>query len=92
LEKVSDKIKNGELELINKKNQSIWSIFNKEEELNKISPSQLNPYYDCDDTENMQQIHSLENKNNTNNSKLNIKSIITYDNSYYPKMYSGKKI
>ena len=86
LEKVSDKIKNGELELINKKNQSIWSIFNKEEELNKISPSQLNPYYDCDDTENMQQIHSLENKNNTNNYKLNIKSILTYDNSYYPKI------
>ena len=64
LEKVSDKIKNGELELINKKNQSIWSIFNKEEELNKISPSQLNPYYDGDDTENIQQIYSLENKNN----------------------------
>ena len=46
LEKVSDKIKNGELEINVKKNQSIWSIFNKEEELNKISPSQLNPYYD----------------------------------------------
>ena len=86
LEKVSDKIKNGVLELINKKNQSIWSIFNIEEELNKISPSQLNPYYDGDDTENIQQIHSLENKNNTNNSKLNIKSILTYDNSYYPKI------
>ena len=86
LEKVSDKIKNGVLELINKKNQSIWSIFNKEEELNKISPSQLNPYYDGDDTENIQQIHSLENKNNTNNSELNIKSILTYDNSYYPKI------
>ena len=86
LEKVSDKIKNGELEINVKKNQSIWSIFNKEEELNKISPSQLNPYYDGDDTENIQKINSLDNKNNTNNSELNIKPSLTYDNSYYPKI------
>ena len=86
LEKVSDKIKNGELEINVKKNQTIWSIFNKEEELNKISPSQLNPYYDGDDTENIQQINSLNDKNNTNNSEQNIKSSLTYDNSLYPKM------
>ena len=86
LEKVSDKIKNGELEINTKKNQTIWSIFNKEEELNKISPSQLNPYYDGDDTENIQQINSLNDKNNTNNPEQNIKPSLTYDNSYYPKM------
>ena len=86
LEKVSDKIKNGELEINTKKNQTIWSIFNKEEELNKISPSQLNPYYDGDDTENIQQIKSLDDKNKTNNSESNIKPSLTYDNSYYPKI------
>ena len=44
LELVSDKIKVGEIEIDTKreKKQNIWSIFNKEEELNKIIPVQIN--------------------------------------------------
>ena len=84
LEKVSDKIKKDEIEINTKKNQTIWSIFNKEEELNQISPGQINPYYEG----NIPQQSSLDNKNKTNNNNdnKNIQSFHSYDSSYYPKM------
>ena len=84
LEKVSDKIKKDEIEINTKKNQTIWSIFNKEEELNQISPGQINPYYEG----NIPQQSSLDNKNKTNynNDNKNIQSFHSYDSSYYPKM------
>ena len=84
LEKVSDKIKKDEIEINTKKNQTIWSIFNKEDELNKISPGQINPYYEG----NIPQQSSLDNKNKTNynNDNKNIQSFHSYDSSYYPKM------
>ena len=81
LEKVSNKIKNGKININTKKNQTIWSIFNEEEELIKINPAQLNPYYDGNNTVNITQQNSFGNNNN--NSEQNINSFIIQDNSYY---------
>ena len=87
LEQVSDKIKKGEIEINTKKekNQTIWSIFNKEEELNKISPGQMNPNQQGNGV-NIPPQNTMDSKNQTNNGDQNIKSFHTYDSSYYPSM------
>ena len=87
LNQVSDKIKKDEIQINTKKNQTIWAIFNKEDEdkLNKISPAQIEPKAN----QNIPQQSSLDYSKATNESSVNkqpIKSYNTYDNKEYPNM------
>ena len=87
LSQVSDKINQDQLKINTKKNQTIWAIFNEENEdkLAKISPGQIEPK----NNSNVPQQNSLNPFYIANNSSTNtepVKSYNTYDNKEYPNM------
>ena len=91
LNQVSNKIKQNEIEINTKKNQTIWAIFNKEDEdkLVKINSGQLSTNPEWQGNANIPQQNSLNPFYVPNNNEVNkkpIKSYNTYDNRNYPNM------
>ena len=85
-------VKSDEIELNTKqkKNQTIWAIFNKADEtkLVNINPSQIahNPEWKGND--NIPQQNTMNQTNNSSKNNEPIKSFHTYDNKDYPNMNS----
>ena len=94
LNQVSGKVKKGELVIDTKKNQSIWAIFNKEDEdkLMKISPGHLASI--PEETQSNNSISSQKTVDtekmikNNNNPEQPIKNINTYQQYNHPNMYN----
>ena len=87
LNQVSNKIKNDELQINTKKNQTIWAIFNKEDEdkLVKIGPGQIDQIQG-NNMSNIPQQNSAMPQNMPNNdltNNQNIKNYNTYDSQNY---------
>jgi len=85
-------VKSDEIELNTKqkKNQTIWAIFNKADEtkLVNINPSQIAHNPEWKGNENIPQQNTMNQTNNSSANNGPIKSYHTYDNKDYPNMNS----
>ena len=89
LNQVSGKVKKNQLEIDVKKNQTIWSIFNKDDEdkLMKISPGHLAPIKEEQENSIPQQkTLPLNMPNNNSPNDQPIKNFNTFESNQYPNM------
>ena len=91
LTQVSNKVKNGELVMETKKdkNRTIWSVFNENEKLLKISPGHLAPIPENTAQNEIKKQKTLDQVNNYNNNYNNpqaIKNLNTFQMYSHPNM------
>ena len=91
LTQVSNKVKNGELVMETKKdkNRTIWSVFNENDKLLKISPGHLAPIPENTAQGGIKKQKTLDQGNNYNNNYNNpqaIKNVNTFQMYSHPNM------